>query len=144
MTWGIKKSKTYMDDLQKLGLRVSTHAPACHKHAPACKRGSIRMHPSTLAKLCPLIQSLQALQRKLLNNDLGHHTWPEAEQGQPPRLESCDSDRPPAGSSHASGPPQEGLLPSKPPQPCPSPPGAEMWVSTPPPASPRPCPPESR
>ena len=100
-----------MDDLQKLGLRVSTHAPACHKHAPACKRGSIRMHPSTLAKLCPLIQSLQALQRKLLNNDLGHHTWPEAEQGQPPRLESCDSDRPPAGSSHASGPPQEGLLP---------------------------------
>jgi hypothetical protein len=132
MTWGIKKSKTYMDDLQKLGWRVSTHAPACHKHAPACNMGSIRMHPSTLAKHCRLIQSLQALQRKLLNNDLGHHTWPEAEQGQPPRLESCDSDRPPAGSSHASGPPQEGLLPSKPPQPCPSPPGAEMWVSTPP------------
>ncbi len=95
MTWGIKKSKTYMDDLQKLGLRVSTHAPACHKHAPACKMGSIQMHPSTLAKHCRLIQSLQALQRKLLNNDLGHHTWPEAEQGQPPRLESCCSDRPP-------------------------------------------------
>ena len=111
MTWGIKNSKTYMDDLQKLGLGVSTHAPACHKLAPACKTGSIRMHPSSLAKHCRLIQSLQALQRKLLNNDLGHHTWPEAEQGQPPRLESCYSDRPPAGSSHASGPPQEGLLP---------------------------------
>ena len=101
-----------MDDLQKLGLRVPTHAPACHKHAPACNMGSIRMHPSTLAKHCRLIQSLQALQRKLLNNDLGHHTWPEAEQGQPPRLESCDSDRPPTGSPRASLPPQEGLLPA--------------------------------
>ena len=100
-----------MDDLQKLGLRVPTHAPACHKHAPACNMGSIRMHPSTLAKHCRLIQSLQALQRKLLNNDLGHHTWPEAEQGQPPRLESCYSDCPPTGSSRASLPPQEGLLP---------------------------------
>ena len=50
----------------------------------------------------------------------------------------------PTGSQRASQPPQEGLLPSKPPQPCPSPPGAEMcqWVSTPPQASPRPSPPE--
>jgi hypothetical protein len=58
-------------------------------------------------------------------------TWPEAEQGQPPRLQSCYSDSPPAGSQHVSRPPQQGLLPSKPPQPCPSPPGAEVWVSIP-------------
>jgi hypothetical protein len=111
MTWGIKKSKTYMDDLQKLGLRVSTHAPACHKHAPACKRGSIRMHPSTLAKLCPLIQSLQALQRKLLNNDLGHHTWPEAEQGNPQGSNPATQTAPPPAPRTPQGLPKRACCP---------------------------------
>jgi hypothetical protein len=100
-----------MDDLQKLGLRVSTHAPACHKHAPACKRGSIRMHPSTLAKLCPLIQSLQALQRKLLNNDLGHHTWPEAEQGNPQGSNPATQTAPPPAPRTPQGLPKRACCP---------------------------------
>ena len=126
-----------MDDLQKLGLRVSTHAPACHKHAPACKRGSIRMHPSTLAKLCPLIQSLQALQRKLLNNDLGHHTWPEAEQGNPQGSNPATQTAPPPAPRTPQGLPKRACCPPSRHSPAPAR-QAQRCGSAPPPRQPTP------